>query len=99
MKGFARATLKAGMMERRKNPLNSRRRNDGKSTEILKDESITIKPFVLGKDGRQSTKLENLIDSFKLVYIICLLFKVMRVCKPGCRFQGDLFLKWKTVFP
>ena len=65
---------------------------DGKSSEILKDGSLTIKPFVLGKNVRQLTKIETLIESFKLVYI-CILFKVMEVCKPGCRFQGDLFFE------
>ena len=42
--------------------------------KILKDGSNTIKPFILGENGGQSTKIYNLIYSFKLVYI-CMLFK------------------------
>ena len=64
--------------------------------KILKDGSNTIKHFILGENGGQSTKIYNLIYSFKLVYI-CMLFKVMQVCKPSCHFQGDLLLKWKLV--
>ena len=43
--------------------------NDGKSSDILKDGSLTRKPFVLGENFRQLTKIENLIDAFKSVHL------------------------------